>query len=224
MVRVTRFIRSASRGGFTFVELLIAALMISIMFLGLTTHLGGGVQVWRRVTETSESLQRQRMALERLQRELTSALLYDRRAESYGEQPGLLPSLAFEEDTLRWIMVGVTQPQQPARVRFVTYACGQHEGQWGLWRTSQSIGEARSRQAPTPQLVLPECETLSLRYAFLPQEESAPLEWQTRWPDPEKALPRLIILSMHLTSGHQLQRLVMIPSGALKPQPVESPS
>jgi len=212
-------------GGFTFVELLIASVMISIMFLGLTTHLAGGMRVWHRVTETSESLQRQRMALERLQRELAGAIVYDRRPESYGEQSGVLPSLAFEEDALRWISVVATQARQPARVRMLSYTCGQREGERGLRRTSQSIGEARSQQAPASQLVLPECETLSLRYAFLPQDESAPLEWDTRWPDPEKeGLPRLMAVSIELTSGRRIQQIVMIPSGVLKQRPAESPS
>ena len=205
------------RSGFTFVELLIAALMISIMFLGLAAHLSGGLRVWHRVTEATESLQQQRMAMERLQREMVNAILYDARTESYGEQPGLLPSLAFDHDALRWITVAVTTPQQPARLRVVTYACTEHEGQSGLWRTSQSIGEARSQQAPTPQLVLPGCEVLSLRYAFLAPGDSTDLEWHDQWPDPEKKLPRLIMISIRLKSGRPLQRLVMISSGVLEP-------
>ena len=210
--------------GFTFVELLIAALMISIMFLGLATHLSGGLQVWHRVTETAESLQQQRIAMEQLQRELVSAILYDRRSASYGEEPGLLPSLAFDHETLRWITVASTAPQQPARLRFVTYACGEHEGQSGLWRTSQSIGEAKSQQPATPQRLFPGCEALSLRYAFLPPGDSTELEWHDQWPEPEQQLPRLMAISIRLSSGRTLQRLVMIPSGQLKPWEETPPS
>ena len=86
----------------------------------------------------------------------------------------------------------------------------------GLWRTSQSIGEARAKAPqPTPELVLAGCESLDVRYAYLPTDQSKPLEWHEDWEDAYKELPRLIHASVVLPSG-KLQHVFSIPVGVLR--------
>ncbi|MEK7424510.1 MAG: prepilin-type N-terminal cleavage/methylation domain-containing protein, partial [Actinomycetota bacterium] len=189
--------RLEAQQGFTFVELLIAATMMSVLFVGLGTHLRGGIAIWRRATTTTETLQRQRVALDRLERDLAHTILYDLRPAAYGPEDGKLPPLQFTSSALAWVTLSLDAQQLPA-VRFVMYECGEVEGTPGLWRTSRSIRDARARREARPERVLPECEGLSFQYAYLPADASMPLEWHDLWLEPERSVPSLVRVSVQV--------------------------
>jgi len=187
--------------------------MFAVLLIGVGSHLRGGLTVWSRATQTGETLQQQRLAMEQLERDLANGLIYDDRAGSYGTTIGLLPSPAFDRSTLAWYTVSSTR-RQPPSVQFVTSACGTVQNASGLWRTSQSIGAARAQQAATPQRLLPGCQALAIRYAYQ-SAAAAPLEWYDEWTDPIKELPRLLEITVTL-EGQSLTRVFAIPSGVLK--------
>jgi type II secretory pathway pseudopilin PulG len=203
--------KSAQRAGFTFMELLIAATMMSILFVGLGSHLRGGIIVWRQTTRTVETLQRVRVALDWLARDLANAFLF-----GDGQQEAPLPEPAFGSSTLEWMAVEPSFQGQPT-ARHIGYRCASDvEGTQGLWRTSQSIGVARTGHEPTPELLLPGCETLEIRYAYQPEEEGGALIWQPDWRYPEE-LPRLLEVTVRISAGQAWQRTMVIPHGSLKP-------
>src|SRR3989338_7951880 len=76
--------------GFTLVELLIAATMMSVLFIGLGGHLRGGIIVWRQTTQRVDALQRERVTFDRLERDLANGIVYDARDEAYGVEEGEL--------------------------------------------------------------------------------------------------------------------------------------
>ena len=117
--------------------------------------------------------------------------------------------LQWTNDAMGWLTVSPAGPT--AAIRFVTYRCESVDGTSGLWRTSQSVGAARLRQPPAPELLLPGCEQLSLRYAGLPADPSQPLEWVTEWNGVERGLPRLVELTVRLTSGSAFSQRFAIP-------------
>ena len=202
------------RRGFTLVELLIASTMIAVLVVGLGAHLRGGLAVWRRATASGEAVQRQRVALERLARELAQAVVLDDREAAYGEDAGTLPRPRFDEAALAWFTALAPSTRRPLpAVRFVTYRCEERDGVLGLWRTSQPLVEARARSEPAPELALPGCERLAVRYAHLPPEAEGPLEWRDRWEQPEQALPRLVEVTVELASGARAARRLAIPVG-----------
>jgi type II secretory pathway pseudopilin PulG len=211
---------STTERGLTFVELLIAATMMSILFIGLGTHLRGGINVWQRTTATVEALQRQRVAMDRLERDVANAFLYESRPEAYGTDPGQLPTPPFR-GTLggapQWVTLERLPQQRVPGVRMVTYTCEEVEGRRGLWRMSQSVGEVQAAQPPIPELLLDGCDGLSFRYAFRPSDHAsgASLEWSDQWNDVTQ-LPRLIEVSLRIR-GRDMRRFFTIPSGVLKP-------
>ena len=209
------------RRGFTLVELLLAATLISILFVGLGAHLRGGITVWRRTTQVGEQLQRQRVALTRLERDLANAIRYDDRETAYGDTLGLLPPIQFAADTLAWVTIVPTSRQGSSAVRFLTYQCTRVDDVPGLWRTSQSLGEARARREPVFELFLPDCEELSLRYAALPSTPNDPLSWGAWESDLAAGLPRFVEVTIRLGSGAEIMRTVGIPIGS--GQPGEAP-
>jgi len=201
---------SLQPNGFTFVELLIAATMLSVLFIGLGSHLRGGIIVWRQTTRTVETLQRERVAWDRLERDLTNAIVYE---DTRGDFP--LPPMTFGQNELRWMTVQQSR-QSGNAIRLVSYRCAPEGETQGLWRTSQSVGEARSGVQPSRELVLAGCKALGLRYAYVPAEgTAATIEWLDEWRYP-KELPQLIKVTVHLKSGRDVQRCIAIPQGSFK--------
>lgn len=197
-------------GGFTFVELMIASTMIAVLFVGLGGHLRAGMRVWQQATTTSNALQQQRVVFERLERDLTNAFVY-----TDGRTDLPLPPTEFRADRMRWCTV-VGSGTSPA-IELVTYTCDQE----GFRRHSQSIGEARKAQQPREEVLVPECETLTLRYAYLTPSGPAPstvasdvLEWRDQWTQADE-LPRLIEMTL-ACPPRELRRLFAIPVGVLK--------
>ena len=200
---------------------MIAATMMSVLFVGLGSHLRGGLTVWQRTTETGERLQQQRVGLDRLQHDLLNAFVFDSRQDAYGPSSGQLPPPAFGQAQLAFYTIAPAATREPPTIRFVRYECSVHGDVTGLWRTTQSIGQARARMSePVPELVLPGCETLSLRYAYLPPDTEAAqtgsiLQWMATWPDhPEETLklPRVMEITIH-GAGSDVRRRYAIPVG-----------
>ena len=203
-------------GGFTLVELLLAATMMSVLMVGLSAHLRGGLAVWQRTTTTVDAVQRQEVAMDRLAHDLANGVVYDPRPEAYGSERGRLPSPRFEASSAAWyaIQPGVL-PQLPS-VRFVTYACELREGEAGLWRTSQSITDARAQVEAAAELLLPGCESMAFRYRVqAPEGASDRLAWVEEWAGAEQTMPRLMDVSIRLTDGRQVTRLLTVPIGTL---------
>ena len=194
-------------------ELLIAATMMSVLFIGLGGHLRGGITVWRQTTQRVDALQREHVALDRLERDLANSFVYGAPEESYGTEAGKLPLPQWTATSLAWYTV--SSAVRPPSVRFVTYACEPHDGAAGLWGRSQSVGEARSGREPAWELILPECKTLRVRYAYAPLDETAALEWLEDWRYPEE-LPRLIEVTVGVSAGREFQRVMAIPQGSFK--------
>ena len=55
---------------------------------------------------------------------------------------------------------------------------------------------------------------MALRYAHLPSDAAEPLEWRDRWESPERALPRLVDVTLDLGAGGQVARRLAIPIGS----------
>jgi len=202
--------------GFTLVELLIAATMMSVLFIGLGSHLRGGITVWRQTTQRVDALQRQRIALDRFERDLANGIIYDSRDEAYGVEEGKLPPPQCTASSMKWYTV--SSAVKPPSVRFVTYACESLDGTIGLWRASQSVGEARTHSEPARELLLPDCSALEVRYAYAPADESAPLEWRQEWLY-GRELPQLIEVTVRRTKAEEVTRVIAIPHGSFKSVP-----
>lgn len=188
--------------------------MMSILFVGLGAQLRGGLIVWRQSTLRGEAVQQRRAAFDRLEQDLANTFVYDNRPEAYGEEPGKLPALQFGEEALALFTVERMSGGLPA-VRIVTYRCEEREGTAGLWRTSQSIGEARAKLEPEAALLLGGCSALSLRYAQRRTAGSGALEWGPLAAADTLVLPRLIRVSLELSGGGRMEHVCAVPAGVL---------
>lgn len=209
-----------SRRGFTFVELLLASTMIAILIVGLAVHLRGGMAVWREATQTVEALQRRRAAFDQLASDLAGAFIYDTgTASANPADEGQPPAMELGSDRLFLYTVSSGWANRLPAVRFVTYACGRMDGKQGFWRTSQPVMVARKKTiAPAPELLLPDCEEMAVRYAYAPsgstQDAQQPFDWRNQWVDTQK-LPRLLELSLTV-SKQPVKKVMVVPAGILR--------
>lgn len=233
-------VRPTHRWGFTFVELLIAATMVSVLITGVGVHLKGGLTVWERATTTAEQLQRRQVAWQRLERDLAHAIVYDPQKASYAPNPNNPESPPFPEpefgpSSLSWYTAVPAAGSRPASVRWVRYACESVDGTEGLWRSSQSVSEARislseggvGETEPARELVLPGCEALALQYAYrvpaATQTGVYELSWDAEWPEAITTLPRLIEVTVTV-DGRDLRRIGEIPIGVFGKPATEPPA
>lgn len=195
--------------GFTFVELLLAATMLAVLTVGLAAHLRGGVLVWRRTSTGLETLQRRRVALDRLATDLANAVTF---SDASPDAP--LPPVIFGQAELRIVSVDRGYGVRPPSLRMVSYRCGDEDGVPGLWRRSETLAQARLNDTVAPQQLLPGCSTLRLRYGYAAADGT--LEWKDDWLFPDE-LPQAIEAQLQLGEGRTLRRVLELPSGALKP-------
>lgn len=221
-----------NRKGLTFVELLIAVLMVSILFVGLSTHLRAGMTVWERVTQSTEMRQREQAGLQRLEKDLANAFVLDDRPSAYSPPTGeTLSPASFTSASLAFYSAPSRDSFYGAPVQFLTYWCGAIGDRSGLWRQRWSIDQSRAKQGGAPELILPECERVVFSYAYLPSSDPArqsePLDWRSNWLDSPAALPRLIQMEMTLaervkrrstatTANRTLKYFLLVPAGVLK--------
>lgn len=198
--------------GFTFVELLLAATMLSVLFVGLGAHLRSGVLVWHKTSTALEALQRHRVALDRLGNDVANAVLF---ADAAVDAP--LPVQEFGQTELRLLSAARGYGPRAPSLRYVTYRCGDEEAGTGLWRTSLTLAQARMNETPEPQRLLEGCTELRLRYGYAGAEG---IEWRDGWPSPDQ-LPQLIEAELAFGEAAPLRHVLTIPSGTL--QPAEGP-
>jgi hypothetical protein len=210
------------RRGLTFVELLVASTMLAVLIVGLTGHLRAGAIVWQRSTSTGEEQQQQRVAMARMERDLSNALVYAAEG-AYGSQPGNAPAPEFGQSALKFYSLeAVPREEKPATVRYITYACGEVHGVQALWRTSQSVGEARFQHAAKPVAVLPGCESLTFQYAYLGATAGS-IAWNAEWKSPQKGLPRLMAVTLTMPQRTTV-RYVHHPGGVFTSFTDEAPA
>jgi len=204
-----------SARGLTFVELLIAATMFSILMIGFSTYLRGGLIAWRRTMAVSEQLQVSRAALDRLARDVANAILLD---------PGgtWCPSPIFSAEELSF----VTAPPHRAgstvdRLWVVHYFRVTDGTQTRLVRAMRTIREARANWPERSETLLPSIQRWSCRYGQRAAEGGVEqIQWQTSWTDATQ-LPYLLEVTIELGAGQgrarRLRRVFVIPPGSLTP-------
>ena len=209
--------KARPNAGFTLVELLIASAVMAILVIGLSGHVRAAVEVWQRATAATETLQRERVALDRMSRDLSGAVSVDSRPEAYGTTAGFFPSPVFDSSQLFFYSESTLGSPAGRDVRFVSYACREYNGEPGLWRTELPLYAAVARLEAEPQRLLDSCDGLSLRYPVLGQGEAAGLEWRADWPGTVDRLPAMVEVSIKPAQGRTVRRVFAVPVGRWNP-------
>ena len=199
--------RHKSEHGLTFVELLLAATIISLLLAGISVQLRGGLTVWRRVTAAGERMQRLRAAWAFMERDFGGAAVLDQR-------PDAPWSHALDAERMVFCAIEPSGMAGEHAAWRVSYSLNHGD----LIRTRQTLRQAAANQPGDEQTVLSSVARWSVQYAVLQPGESE-LQWTSAWPD-LATLPQLIELTIDMDAsagGEQLTRVSMLPSGTLSP-------
>ena len=214
-VLTPRISHLCSSRGLTFVELLMAATMFSIMAVGLTGHLRGAIEVWRRTIATAEGLQRTRVVASRLTQDLASAFDFDPTPEGV-----LLPAMQCDRHRLAFLTTSPAFGQEAVgrRAWFVTYEAQDHR----LVITRQTLREARAdaeRPGSFPgvrAVLVDPIDEWMIAYGYVGTRGGKPIiVWKSTWD--KQRLPGLIEAALTLPgAAHEVIRSVfVIPAGVL---------
>lgn len=215
---LNHLITGSSISALTFVELLMAATMFSILAVGFSAHLRGGVLAWRRATSTLERLQEIRVAYDRLGSDLTNAIVFD--------PSGVWqPEMAFGTDVLRFYTVQRRwrEGRQGGTVDVVRYALDADRDGQALSRSVQSVQAAAADEPIQADRLLGGVASWRVRYGYaadtVGEGATAPVVWREEWDHAAAALPKLIEITIELadrTAGiSSIRRVVMLPQGRL---------
>lgn len=199
--------------GLTFVELLMAMTVFATLLVGLSSHVRGSVVAWRRVTSTTERLQRVRVALDWLTADVTNAFVFD---PSQTWQPGH----QFASDRFSCYTIQPSSAAQGAdgnQVLVVSYTVEPSASPTVLTRTVRSVREAADGLPGQSHPLLDQVEAFALRYGVWDQTTNR-LVWIDRWDD-QGQVPGFVrvALTMKGSAGAAAVRTILIPTGSLSP-------
>jgi len=196
-----------------------ASVIFSMLLVGLTVHLRGGLTAWRRATTITEDLQTIRLSLERMERDLASAFVF----QADDQWP---LSADFASDAMAFYVVRAdpSSAEDERLAGFVRYQVEPGEGAPALTRSLQTIREAAAGRPAVAEPLL-DVAQVQFRYGELAEEaeegESAggyQLAWQPTWDAPGH-LPKLIELTVTPAGGsgsaRPIRQVFVIPSGRL---------
>lgn len=204
--------RPTPQRGFTFVELLLAAVMISVLVVGIGAHLRGGFNVWTRATSDRAHDQRIRVALEWIQRDFSGAFVYD-------PQESETPIHQFGSDSAQWVNMQKGTDQEFPSPYLINYRCDLIEGSSRLVRTKQTINAFLQDVEPPVYILFDDCETLAFLYAYKGDDTSETLDWRSEWMEQE--IPKLIRVIIDTSDGGVIEHIMMNPAGILATDEIE---
>ena len=197
----------SGRRGLTFIELLVAATIFAILAAGLTLHLRGGIDVWRRTTATMEADQRLRVTGDRLRLELANSVQI-----STANMADPSPDAASSFGAHAIAFTAALPRGAGRRLRLLRYEWRSETQQ--LLRTDCAFQDAAAGRCGQAQVMLEGVSDFSLRYGYRPAAAGADIIWDEKWPD-TKQLPRLVEARLALASGPGQVRVdtIALPTG-----------
>ncbi|MDD4879631.1 MAG: prepilin-type N-terminal cleavage/methylation domain-containing protein [Candidatus Omnitrophica bacterium] len=193
-----------SRAGFTFIELLIAMLIFSLVSISIYLSFNVGIHAWQKGEGSYRSRQEARYLLGMLSRELRNAvnskvIVFSGRADSlsFCKAANGLFRVTYEFD----------------------------EGEKAVYRVLQTYKDNASKVAGVRSRLASGISGIDFRYSF---KKAGKLEWGDSWEEAKKAVPFGVKVSFTYNPGGSAEpltvsRTVLIPSGMLKDEEVLTP-
>lgn len=211
--------------GFTFIELIIALTIFSVIALGIYSTFSTGLITWRRGESSGRLEQQARFILDKMAKELRNALIYN-----YGPDYPQAKLFSGEKNKISFLSLIYNSSAQQSEIKRITYFLGLspygtvYKTQIGtkgerpdeitahyhkkesrlnsLERKEEALAESLSSdpERQTTSEVLSsfvKYDGLLFSYTFSSGETSAPVIWQEGWSDNSK-LPKGIKISLIL--------------------------
>ncbi len=177
--------------GFTFIEMMVVAVLTAIIGLGLTSTFQAGMNVWKRVSSPRYAHRKAVLELERLFKELRSVYFY-------------IPLKFFgQEDRIIFVNVGDNQ------IYHIQYYYSQKDK--CMYRSRRTKQEVVRKVEPVLRKIITGVKSFSFSYEGVYFTRQGPVYWKgsywkTRW-----GIPRAVRVVLTLEDGSRFEKNVLLP-------------
>lgn len=185
-----------NRKGFTFIELLIALTIFSIIATSMYFTLNTGIKVWSRSNESIRENQRFRICFDIISKDLKNIIAYPPIKPEWGAERISFPAIVdtYEGDTVKTELVKV-----------IFYF---DDIKKGLVRVCATVKEGFDEAYAEEKILLDDIENLAFQYCYKIKDEER-YEWKDTWGFDDK-IPRGIRIK-----ADNFEKTVFIPVGEL---------
>ena len=193
------------RSAFTLIELVIATVILTVVVVSVSSAFSVGIKAWRRGTQ-GHDIQKVRLALLKIQKELRSSFFFSRAAFRGTASEMTFPLCIPEENA--------------SEIYIITYRVDEGEGAAGakaLVREKRVFTEnSQDGDEPVREQVFP-VKTIGFKYAYGLKDGHNEFEWQDLWlPESQKSIPLAIKISFQLANSDDVyNKTIFISQGAL---------
>ncbi len=213
-----QLIKVKSLTGFTFIEILLAMALFSVVAVTMYSLLGAGMEIWKRGQYDGGLYQQARLTLNMLARELKNAPpVYYKKLDLFFE--GENNKISFPS------LINAAAPDKESQFALgrVSYFLEQSQGRdfYTLKRWEESFTDIQGKTESLPEILAVEVKDLKFQYYYEKKEgEEVHSQWQDEWlfkekfPYPPRGV-RMFLTLIEKDSSQQvtLMRQVYIPMG-----------
>jgi len=197
-----------AKRGFTFIELLVAFTLFSIVASSIYYTFATGVRVWKRMDAMIERTQRTRVFFDILEADLASAIpFFFLKTTTWGSQDIIFFCIAT-------VSRGERADKELVRVR---YRFEKDAGMIVSLRAGTERGFDVDSENAEKKILLSGVESMQFSYAYAKEFDAKTYEWQDSWAFKDKiplGVKVRVTFSGDVTDAQEpVERLIVIPSG-----------
>jgi len=212
--------RRRATGGFTFIEMLIAVAVFSVVALALYSAFFAGVKVWKRSNQGQDEYQRVGFVLEDIDKELKNSV-YMNGPSGDEDDEGSVYDFKSGEDFIEFFTLSQALDEEGNPFRqLVKMRYSYDESQKVLLRAAADVKNGFSTEKTSGESIIEGVEVFELRYAYLKEEEEEPYDWKKEWVHENRMIPRGVRIYLELASAaekgkKEIHKTIFVPLGVL---------
>lgn len=204
--------RKTDLGGFTFIELMLAASIFAIVAVAIYSTFGAGISAWKKAQKAQDLYQDIRLGLDKMASDLENAVKYYPKDSEFSNFEGKEDLISF------YSLVDVYQtiPAHP-ELRKITYSLD--ESTPILQRLEQTFAESvQETEEQESEEIAAKVSSLKLSYCYEDKDAEPPYKWKHTWDFAQK-IPWGVKIELELDAEEELvfTKYVFIPTGEKGP-------
>ena len=192
-----------TRRGFTFIELIIAALIMTIVVVSIYSAFNVGIKAWRKGS-TGQGFQKTRLGLLKFQKELKSSFFFSNAPFKGSASEMTFPSVISESGR--------------DKIYIINYYAAQDKdtGAKNLMKRKILFEDKRIKEKEGFAELVFSADSISFQYAYRLNNGSKGFEWRDTWEEDQGKMPSGVKISFKLKNEDEIySKTMFIPQGEL---------
>jgi len=192
-----------TRRAFTLIELIVATLIMTIVVVSIYSTFSLGIKAWRKGSE-GRSLQKVRISLLKLQKELKNTFLFS--------------MIRFKGVSSEMVFPIVVSEEDKDSTYTVSYYIAEdmNTGVKSLIKKKMLFTDKEYTETEETGEFIFSAYSMDFEYAYELKDDSEGFEWRGIWEESQKTIPCAVRINFSLDAGGELyHKTIFIPQGAL---------